>query len=340
MIWGAELISSYKRKLIEIIDSLGLYFSKILKKILKPDSRQSRKVYDIILFPFDYYSINFSYRDVFGRFPKLFKPETFSEYIQHNKLFDRKPIYTECADKVNVREFVKKEIGENYLPKLLWSGRDDLFTFDIFCSLPDRFVIKANNGSGAVKIVKDKKSIDFSDLKNDVSEWLKFDFSQKHKEWQYRWIPPLLLVEEFLETSDLSAPDDYKFYCINGDVVFCNIHLGRFSHHKSFFVDREYKILPISRDKYNVNAIDYERLIDQKKYIELMKIAEKLSINFKFVRVDLYYADQPYFGELTFSPAAGLRKFYPEKVDTILGKILRNEATIIDIANINTEQTG
>ena len=59
-------------------------------------------------------------------------------------------------------------------------------------------------------------------------------------------------------------------------------------------------------------------------------LAEKLSKNFPFVRVDLYIiGEKIYFGELTFTPAAGLDsdfKFVPpggkEDADIMLGKLL------------------
>ena len=42
-------------------------------------------------------------------------PETFSQKIQFRKLYDLNPLYSLCADKYKVREYVKNKIGEKYL---------------------------------------------------------------------------------------------------------------------------------------------------------------------------------------------------------------------------------
>ena len=49
---------------------------------------------------------------------------------------------------------------------------------------------------------------------------------------------------------------------------------------------------------------------------EMLGIAAKLSAGFGFVRVDLYNVNgRVYFGELTFTPAAGNFKYSPESWD-------------------------
>ena len=61
--------------------------------------------------------------------------------------------------------------------------------------------------------------------------------------------------------------------------------------------------------------------INLKKMIEL---AEKLSSNHTFLRVDFYLKrGQVLFGEMTFFPGAGFSKFYPEKYDDKLGEELK-----------------
>lgn len=43
------------------------------------------------------------------------EPETFTQKIQFRKLYDNNPLYSICADKYRVREYVKEKIGEEYL---------------------------------------------------------------------------------------------------------------------------------------------------------------------------------------------------------------------------------
>lgn len=50
-------------------------------------------------------------------------------------------------------------------------------------------------------------------------------------------------------------------------------------------------------------------------------IAETLSADFPFVRVDLYYVqNKVYFGELTFYPWSGYVQFSPDGFDFTLGR--------------------
>ena len=56
---------------------------------------------------------------------------------------------------------------------------------------------------------------------------------------------------------------------------------------------------------------------------EMIRLAETLSANYKFLRVDLYNVNgKIYFGELTFYPAAGMGAFIPEEWDEKLGNLL------------------
>lgn len=55
----------------------------------------------------------------------------------------------------------------------------------------------------------------------------------------------------------------------------------------------------------------------------MIEIAEKLSANLPFVRIDLYYVDgRIYFGEYTFFPGNGIEEFNPEEWDLRLGKMI------------------
>ena len=53
----------------------------------------------------------------------------------------------------------------------------------------------------------------------------------------------------------------------------------------------------------------------------MLKVAEKLSEGFPYVRVDLYDVDgKVYFGELTFYPWSGYVQFEPDQWDFAFGK--------------------
>jgi hypothetical protein len=55
----------------------------------------------------------------------------------------------------------------------------------------------------------------------------------------------------------------------------------------------------------------------------MINIAEKLSEEFIYVRIDLYTIDeQIFFGEMTFTPCAGCGKFLPEEYDYFFGRLI------------------
>ena len=56
---------------------------------------------------------------------------------------------------------------------------------------------------------------------------------------------------------------------------------------------------------------------------QMVSIAQTLSADFKFVRVDLYELDgRIYFGELTFTPAHCVFPHFTEKFNREMGKLL------------------
>ena len=58
----------------------------------------------------------------------------------------------------------------------------------------------------------------------------------------------------------------------------------------------------------------------------MIELAEKLSNEKKFVRIDFYYTNKKiYFGEMTFYPASGFGKFTSEDWDYKLGKWINIE---------------
>ena len=57
---------------------------------------------------------------------------------------------------------------------------------------------------------------------------------------------------------------------------------------------------------------------------KMLKIASQLSVDFPFVRVDLYEVNgNIYFGELTFSPACGVFPYFTDEFITQMGEKLK-----------------
>lgn len=232
-------------------------------------------------------------------------------------LFDRRPILTLLTDKLQVRKVVKDKIGEEHLVPLLWSGSDpEKFPF---AALPDKFVIKTNHGCGFTILVNNKQYLDIKATKKKLRAWLNSNFSRNSylgHAWAYKNILPRIIVEQFLD-EDGKPPRDYKFYCFSGRVEYLLITYDRFGYHREKHFTKEFVPLDLW------NGLDqfpgpFNLPIN---YGKMIKIAEKLSVGFDFVRVDLYnIKGKIYFGELTFYPAGGLAPFVPREWDYIFGE--------------------
>ena len=88
------------------------------------------------------------------RFPNFKSPSDLSERILTSMLSDDFLKYAEYADKVRVREYVIKKGLQEILLKQYgsWENAEDI-PFD---SLPEKFILKANNGSGGHIICTNK----------------------------------------------------------------------------------------------------------------------------------------------------------------------------------------
>ena len=69
-------------------------------------------------------------------------------------------------------------------------------------------------------------------------------------------------------------------------------------------------------------------IIDKKpaKLNEILILAEKLSEDMPFARIDFYYVDNKiYFGEITLTPQNGLVSFSPESEDDRIANMINLE---------------
>lgn len=258
------------------------------------------------------------YKKIFGRELDLENPKTFNEKIQWRILRDRKNIYTQLADKYLVREYVKEKIGEEYLIKLfgVYEKAEDI-DYD---KLPNKFVLKCNHDSGSVIICKDKSTFNKKEANKKLNFFLKRNFYYVTREWHYKNIKPLIICEEFLEENG-KAPKDYKFHIFNNlkhSNMFIQCDVDRFTEHKRAIFNEKWKLCSFLLKHKNPNKLPKE----PKKFDEMKKLALKLSQDYEAIRVDFYEVNgKIYFGEVTFTPGAGMENFYPDEWDYKLGKM-------------------
>lgn len=265
------------------------------------------------------------YLRTFKRRLNLKNPQTLNEKIQWKKLYDRKKFYTLCGDKYLAREYIKERIGEKYLVPLLYvTNKPEEIPFD---KLPLPYIIKPNHCSGYFIVVRDKKDINKNELIKQCRKWLKIDYYKYGKEWQYKNIPRKIIIEKLLVDKAEKVPADCRFFCFNGKVKLIQMDIDRFEDHRRGLFSIDWKLLPFNwsplidgEAKYKIK----EGIPKPKNLKEMIRIAEILSKDFDFIRVDLYsVGSKIYAGELTFHPGGGFNHFIPEKYDLIYGRKLK-----------------
>ena len=251
-----------------------------------------------------------------GEFPNLISCRDYNDKIQWLKLFDQSPEIIRCTDKIQVRDYIRERIGEEYLLKL-YQTHDHFWEID-FNSLPQQFVIKANNDSGTVILVREKSELDFKAVEEKVEAALRRPYGWLNGEWAYSFITPKVLVEEFLEAHNPTPPPDYKFYCSEGVAKVCRIITGRGGFDtKEQAVDAEGNDLALQMSPTFKLGSDFSK---PALWNEMIEVAQELSRGHKFVRIDLFYAhNRIYVGEMTFWPGAGAYKLPDQKE---LGQLL------------------
>ena len=236
------------------------------------------------------------------------------------KLYDRSPLHTICADKIAVREYVAKKIGEEYLvPSFgVYESADEL---DLESLPSEPFIIKTNHDSSGGEIVFEKSELNLSEVQKALRDRLSINYYNVSREWQYKNICPRILVEQLLVTSKGILPNDYKIHCFNGRAQFIGVDVKTAdSHHRNYY-DPSWKPLEFewpAKKCPRGAEVDRPLLLDK-----VIKLAEKLSVDFCYVRIDFYIVDNKiFFGEITFHDTGGFGCFSPSDWDERLGCIL------------------
>ncbi|HHX31747.1 MAG TPA: glycosyl transferase [Bacteroidales bacterium] len=267
-------------------------------------------------------SSKFLYKRAFAKKLDLNNPITLNEKLMWLKLntYYNNPLITKCADKYMVRDYIK-ECGCNEILNDLIASWDSVDEID-WASLPNKFALKCNHGSGYNIICTDKKEFDIDNAKAKLSKWMKEDYWRHYAEVNYKYIKKKIICEKYIETDSGFLPDDYKVYCFNGKPWCVMVCVGRESGHpKYYFFDRNWSLLPLNKDSRNVSKDFY---MDKPEGIDgLFKYAEMLCKPFPFVRADFYLANgKTIFGELTFTPAGALDSNRLPETDIKFGQML------------------
>lgn len=254
-----------------------------------------------------------------GKKLDLKNPKTMNEKLQWLKLYNRKSEYTTMVDKILVKDYVAKIIGEDYIVPLLgvWDNPEQID----FNTLPNQFVLKTNHSGGntGVVIVKDKSKIDQKAIRERLHVSLKSDIYTRYREWPYKNVEKKVFAEAYLG-DDLA---DYKFYCYNGYADAVMICVDRqIGDPKFYFFDKEWNL-----KRYNKRGKEAPADFTLPKpdgVDKMFELASVLSKDIPYARVDFYNINgSVYFGEITFFPASGFDKNRLPESDLLFGQMIK-----------------
>ena len=240
--------------------------------------------------------------------------------MQWMKLYDSTPIKTRLADKYLVRQWVAEKIGQEYLIPLygVWNNFDEID----FENLPNQFVLKCNHGWDMNIICRDKNNFDYEDARQKLTAWLQVDHGITKFQPHYCNIKRKIIAEKFMTDEKNFDLTDYKFVCFNGKPYYCKCTTERSAGIRCDYFDFTWQHMNFEREHY-INSDHPEKIAKPKNFELMKKLAAELCKNFAHVRVDFYeIEDKVYFGEMTFTPAAGNIKFKSEGTDEYFGSLM------------------
>lgn len=266
----------------------------------------------------DEFFLAWKYKERTGEDLDLCNPKSFNEKLQWMKINYRDPQMIDYVDKSKAKKRVAKKIGEKYIIPTLaeWNRFEDI-DFDF---LPERFVLKCTHDSGSVAICKDKNSFDVEKTKALFERALKINYYWGAREWQYKYIHPKIIAEEFIGDG-IEDINDYKIFCFDGVPKMIQVDYDRFGNHRRNLYTTDWQYIEGSI----LYPTDKEHIIEKPANLdEMLRVASVLSEGFIHVRVDLYnYAGRVYFGEMTFTHGAGYEQFTPPELGIKLGNYIK-----------------
>ena len=279
------------------------------------------------MFPDKLY-LSLRYRCQMGHWIDWKNPKTFTEKLQWLKVYDYKPEYTQMVDKLAAKDYVTSRIGVDYIiPTLgVWDRVEDI-DWD---SLPNQFVLKTTHGGGGCGVVvcTDKANFNKGKAIKKLEFSMRSNAGKSYREKPYLKVPRKIIAEKFMaesrvnNTSKMDDLPDYKFFCFNGEPIYCPVIRASHSNESIDFYDMEWKHMPFVG--LNPVARNGKIPVARPEHLgEMKNVCRKLACNIPFVRVDLYVIDnKEFFGELTFYPASGFGIFTPDDWNERLGYLL------------------
>ena len=241
----------------------------------------------------------------------LIRPVDLSNPIYFNEkmlwikyyMYNDSPLVAQCYNKFYVRKYIESKGLGHILNTLygVWHNTDEIE----WQNLPEEYVMKITNSYGGHVFKRAGQAFDqkaaIKTLNDSINQFNYFYYLSG--DLFVGKTEQLIICEKMLESSfGFDSPEDYKFYCFNGEPKYVEIMMDRNSTKEYKYIERFFDI-----DFHDRHELEGEASPgDAEKpacYDEMINIARILSEDFPFVRVDLYvFKGKPIFGELTFTP--------------------------------------
>lgn len=251
-----------------------------------------------------------------GRPVSLNPPTSVGEKTLWRMLHDRDPVLVEWSDKVAMRGYIRRVVGDRvataHLPPLVWQGtRASAIPFHRF----DRPVlIKANNASGRNILWDPRDPPDRAETVATCRDWLRHPGGITGFVWIYNRIRPRILVEEHIGGPDMADVIEIKFFVFGDRIGLCVV--TSLTRAQKAFFDADFNRLDIQLHGYAGPYQPMPDFVQPSFWNEICGLAIALTNGKDMLRVDLMVAnDFWWFGELTPFSSGGRIRYLPDTFD-------------------------
>jgi hypothetical protein len=217
--------------------------------------------------------------------------------------------FTSC--KFLVKDYIRARVGDAFnVPTHAWlTSKSEILEFEF----PESCIIKPTHASGSLIIRRNGEYID----RDEISSWLDLDYYALRREVNYRYLTRGVIVEPLL--FDGGPVHDYKIFCYKGKPRAIQVDVDRHLDHRRNLYDCEW-----NQQSFTIaHESTDEKMAKPRKLEEMLEVAQKLSADFEFVRVDFYTNDDEVFvGEITHCHGSGWEVTIPSDAEPRLASLL------------------
>lgn len=249
-----------------------------------------------------------------GYMPDFDNPRSLNEKINWRKIHDRASVYPVISDKVRLSDYLALRFGAARAASLIPQRRlvTSRPTAAELSAAGTGVAIKANHGSGWVRVVAPHDRPDWEALAAEARGWLRQVYGQSRQEWAYWSITPQILVEDLVTKADGSPADDIKIAVMGGKAVYIFLEADRFSDHKLSYYTPDWQPLRVAMGSYPVGI----HRPPPSRLAEMLALAEEIGRDFDYIRVDFLDGAEGFrLNELTLYRSSGLAPIDPPELD-------------------------